>query len=1189
MDQAVERDEASQKPQGTPSGGHRYPNDDSLAVDDASLHLTRPSTEPADKRRLNSSSVSIASNESSSRRLHKLFPSSKRRRRKQREAEEAQLVVPELHVPDEDPKDGHAIDSDGETNDLDHESAPTLTKIESPDSKDLTTGRKSTRRRASLRRGSSTGNSSTRERLKDIFSPSSRNSSPSNAHRSNNGSNLFKRSKTGLPPSSASVESFKQRARTESDPASQISIEFPSMDASIEQSEETVQSPETTVTPPTPELHSQHVKQTLPAENIGGIIENAPKNDSEPSNATAPSPSVVVSPSGNMISHRRVRSAAASSTLPSSTKSPTSKAPEESKPRNQPSGIGGGFFASMFSAAQSAIGMNQTPSTPPESQQAPQSSTEAPSTSQNDLSSDSLEPKKRMAVETLGEGELNFSDLGIDATSGGVITTKDGVTFTQSNPLSLNTNASMAQRDELSARIEELRSARAVSKAYDDTAEARKKDSASTKKGQRGTSIPRSIRAESASSQRSPSATNSTGGASKKSHKESLKSQRRHRKSSGATTNTLGAAGLGLSGAAARPGIQRLTGFAVASKKRNKDFHQLFRSVPEDDYLIEDYSCALQREIILAGRIYISEGHICFSSNILGWVTTLVISFDEIIAIEKETTAMVFPNAIAIQTLHARPTFRSLLSREATYDLMVSIWRINHPTSLRSFVNGTRIKNGTGDKTEKLDEKEIGSISGSELSEYEIYDEDEDESGLVENGSFSGTDQSGLSKKLPSAAGSHDSPTPLVLGKLSKSSKDDDVAGKDVAEEFPGPATHEPTDFTDPSGSYDKVLKDDVIPAPLGQVYSMIFGPSSFLFMSKFLTDNQKVFDLQLEDKRGLGPDVKSRTYNYIRPLNASIGPKQTKCITCETLDFFDLEKAVCVTLSTQSPDVPSGNVFTVKTKYTLTWAKNNATRVHVSCMVEWSGKSWFKGPIEKGSNDGQLAYTEDLLKAVKAAISAQSRGLSASSKNGKGSKSKRKREPTKEPEAVAEKATTEAQQRASSWGVFEPLHSPLSAVCDMLKPLLTGNLAVIVILILAILVWCRSPNVPANHVHPAHLSLHDRIALYEDLWLRQEHELWEWLEERVGLNDHTYLPSQHESRNVQNNRVRRQLANAERTLDAHIEMGRMSQQEMEEAIRLTQARLEVLQKAVQKRGQNVRDTKDITREDTKDHTREDT
>ena len=30
-----------------------------------------------------------------------------------------------------------------------------------------------------------------------------------------------------------------------------------------------------------------------------------------------------------------------------------------------------------------------------------------------------------------------------------------------------------------------------------------------------------------------------------------------------------------------------ITGFAVASNKRNADFHELFPAVPEDDYLIE--------------------------------------------------------------------------------------------------------------------------------------------------------------------------------------------------------------------------------------------------------------------------------------------------------------------------------------------------------------------------------------------------------------------------------------------------------------------------------------------------------------------------------------------------------------------------------------------------------------------------
>jgi len=38
-------------------------------------------------------------------------------------------------------------------------------------------------------------------------------------------------------------------------------------------------------------------------------------------------------------------------------------------------------------------------------------------------------------------------------------------------------------------------------------------------------------------------------------------------------------------------------------------------------YDLPDYGCALQREILVQGRIYISENHICFHANIFGWVT----------------------------------------------------------------------------------------------------------------------------------------------------------------------------------------------------------------------------------------------------------------------------------------------------------------------------------------------------------------------------------------------------------------------------------------------------------------------------------------------------------------------------------------------------------------------------------------
>jgi hypothetical protein len=94
------------------------------------------------------------------------------------------------------------------------------------------------------------------------------------------------------------------------------------------------------------------------------------------------------------------------------------------------------------------------------------------------------------------------------------------------------------------------------------------------------------------------------------------------------------------------------SGLSLATSKKNEDFHALFRSVPEDDNLIEgnskkwslkielfiffsvsqiDFGCALQKEILLQGRIYISESYLCFNANIFGWVTNVRNYLDVII------------------------------------------------------------------------------------------------------------------------------------------------------------------------------------------------------------------------------------------------------------------------------------------------------------------------------------------------------------------------------------------------------------------------------------------------------------------------------------------------------------------------------------------------------------------------------
>jgi hypothetical protein len=126
-----------------------------------------------------------------------------------------------------------------------------------------------------------------------------------------------------------------------------------------------------------------------------------------------------------------------------------------------------------------------------------------------------------------------------------------------------------------------------------------------------------------------------------------------------------------------------------------------------------------------------------------------------------------------------------------------------------------------------------------------------------------------------------------------------------------------------------------------------MFGPASGVFMRKWLIEDQKSTDLQLEDdKKGLGDDKKSSTYSYIKPLSAPVGPRQTKCNISSSLEQYDLDRAVTVLQSTSTPDVPSGNIFLTKTRYCLMWGPSNSTRVIMTYAVEWSGKSWLKGKI---------------------------------------------------------------------------------------------------------------------------------------------------------------------------------------------------------------------------------------------------
>ena len=56
-------------------------------------------------------------------------------------------------------------------------------------------------------------------------------------------------------------------------------------------------------------------------------------------------------------------------------------------------------------------------------------------------------------------------------------------------------------------------------------------------------------------------------------------------------------------------------------RSRCEDFKRIFKDLPMDERLIVDYSCALQRDILLQGRIYVTQNYLCFYANIFRWET----------------------------------------------------------------------------------------------------------------------------------------------------------------------------------------------------------------------------------------------------------------------------------------------------------------------------------------------------------------------------------------------------------------------------------------------------------------------------------------------------------------------------------------------------------------------------------------
>lgn len=413
-------------------------------------------------------------------------------------------------------------------------------------------------------------------------------------------------------------------------------------------------------------------------------------------------------------------------------------------------------------------------------------------------------------------------------------------------------------------------------------------------------------------------------------------------------------------------------------KSRNEDFRRLFGGeVPADAILIDDYSCALQRDILAHGRMYVSQEHFCFYANIFGWETFLVLPCRNITAIVRDKTVHVIPNAIKITTQGEDPSgeasnlrrskrpgmkhyfFTSFLSRETSFQVLMKVWQNvligshMNPQHLRSYVCRQWGHKPDCEDTESQFQRSLA--AGPVPSDSSLL-------ASSPHGPVSGTARS-LSDPTNEL-----SPTANLDSPALGSGSDEDFTDNDDRDGVDGPWSEEVCGCESHEG---KVLIDRIVPTRPSLLFKLLYTPSPFIL--DFFKD-RGIFAVEMEKwetKEGSddSDEGEHRTVSYKLPMDIPMGPKfATTTEEQHLLGRRNLPKVYVVQVDVTSCGVPMGNAFSTRVRACITRAANQGTsRLFVTGGVVFhkSVLSMMKKMIEREAASGMAKHYNALSDAI--------------------------------------------------------------------------------------------------------------------------------------------------------------------------------------------------------------------------------
>ncbi|XP_004036125.1 protein Aster-C isoform X1 [Gorilla gorilla gorilla] len=421
-------------------------------------------------------------------------------------------------------------------------------------------------------------------------------------------------------------------------------------------------------------------------------------------------------------------------------------------------------------------------------------------------------------------------------------------------------------------------------------------------------------------------------------------------------------------------------------KDRNEEYRRQFTHLPDTERLIADYACALQRDILLQGRLYLSENWLCFYSNIFRWETTISIALKNITFMTKEKTARLIPNAIQIVTESEKFFFTSFGARDRSYLSIFRLWQNvlldksltrqefwqllqqNYGTELG--LNAEEMENlslsiedvqprspgrssldDSGERDEKLSKSiSFTSESISRVSETESFDGNSSKGGLgkEESQNEKQTKKSllpTLEKKLTRVPSKS-----LDLNKneylsLDKSSTSDSVDEENVPEK----------------DLHGRLFINRIFHISADRMFELLFTSSRF--MQKFASSRNIIDVVSTPWTAELGGD-QLRTMTYTIVLNSPLTGKCTAATEKQTLYKESREaRFYLVDSEVLTHDVPYHDYFYTVNRYCIIRSSKQKCRLRVSTDLKYRKQPWglVKSLIEKNSWSSLEDYFKQL------------------------------------------------------------------------------------------------------------------------------------------------------------------------------------------------------------------------------------